>query len=576
MTSFGTIWQFLRPYKKWFYRAIALTTFCTATALVPPFLLGIIVDQVIGARRNDLFLPVMLLFIFAPLTGSVLGFINNYTITLIGSKLVLDMRQKLYEHLQSLPMSFYDKSSTGGLMERMMGDVNQVQQMVATQTITLASDVVACVVAVGFMTTLNWRLTLFLLLIVPLYVLNYRFFIVRIRHWGKVLREKMEEMSSKLQERLTGTAVVKAFGQERAEDHHFIHEAYDAKYSGNRAHVYSVAFHTTANLLYWFGQTCIYLMGCYLVVKNEMTLGAVIAFTSYCVYLLGPAVRFSQMSDNVERAMISVDRIGELLDETPDPPDPPDAVNIANVRGHVRFQDLHFEYESDTPVLRGIDLDIPAGKTVALVGETGCGKTTIISLLLRFYRATGGQLLIDGVDINKLSRNTLRNNIAMVPQDPVLFEGTVRDNLAYGASNATDEQIIAAAQAAEIHKTIMELSDGYDTFLGEEGTKLSMGQKQRLIIARALVVDPAILILDEATSSLDTESEQLLQKALNRIMADRTCFVVAHRLSTIVGADIIVVLSKGRILEMGRHEELLARENGHYRHLYLTQFIKVA
>ncbi len=576
MKSFRIIWKFLSPYKKWFYRAVGLTAICTVTSLVPPYLLGLIVDEVIGKNQMDLFVPVMVIFIVTPLVGNFVGFINNYTVSLIGHKLVLDMRRQLYEHLQNLPMRFYDKSSTGALMERLMGDVAQVQQMVTGQTITMASDIVACVVAMGFMISLNWRMSLLLSLFVPLYVFNYRFFIVRIRKWGEIVRQKMEVISANMQERLTGALAVKAFNREKTEDRHFAHRAYDAKDSAVKTHINSIAFGTTSNLIYWIGQTGIYLIGCYLVIRNEMTLGAVIAFTSYCVYLLGPAVRFSQMTDQVERAMISVNRIGELLNEPIDPPDPKDAAYIDKFKGHVELKDLTFGYDDENMVLKGINLDVAAGKTVALVGHTGCGKTTIISLLLRFYRVKPGQILIDGVDINRLSHQCLRNNIAMVPQEPVLFEGTVRENIAYGMPGAGLEQIISAAKAAEIHQMIQELPDGYDTFLGEEGMKLSVGQKQRIVIARAILADPSILIMDEATSSLDTESERLLQKALSIIMANRTCFVVAHRLSTIVGADIIVVLSQGKILEVGRHEELLAIENGHYRQLYLTQFTKVA
>ncbi len=576
MTTFETICRFLNPYKTWFYRAVCLTAFCTATSLVPPFLLGIVVDKVLGANRSDLFLPVMLLFVLTPIIGNAVGFVNNYTISLIGDKLVLDLRRKLYQHFQHLPMKFYDKSSTGALMERLMGDVGQVQQMVTGQTITLASDVVACVVALGFMLSLNWRLSLLLLLFVPLYVLNYRFFIVRIREWGQILREKMEAISSSIQERLTGAVAVKAFGQERDEDRRFAASAFDARSSAVKSHLNSIAFGTTANLIYWTGQTGIYLLGCYLVIKSEMTLGAVISFTSYCVYLLGPAVRFSQVTDQMERAMISVKRIGEILDEPIDPADPPDVVHIEKFKGHVEFKNLCFEYEENHPIIKNLSLDVLPGKTVALVGETGCGKTTIISLLMRFYRVKRDMILIDGVDINRLSHACLRNNIAMVPQEPVLFEGTVKDNIAYSCPNATMDEIIAAAKAAEIHKTIDELPDKYDTFLGEEGMKLSVGQKQRVVIARAILANPAILIMDEATSSLDTESERLLQKALSVIMANRTCFVVAHRLSTIVGADLIVVMSKGEILEVGRHEDLLKIENGHYRQLYFTQFAKVA
>ncbi len=576
MINAGMVWKFVKPYRHWFYRAVALTTLCTATSLVPPFLIGTIVDKVIGQRRDDLFFIVMFMFILTPLTGNAIGFANNYTISLIGDKLVLDMRRRLYEHLQNLPMRFYDKSSTGALMERLMGDVGQLHSMVAGQTITLASDIVACAVSLGFMMSLNWRMTLLLTLFVPLYVLNYHFFINRIHEWGKKLREKMEKITSGMQERLSGAMAVKAFGRERSEDKRFAEGAFDAKDCSVKSHTYSIAFGTASNLIYWMGQTGIYLLGCYLVVKNEMSLGSVIAFTSYCVYLLGPAVRFSQMSDQVERAMISVHRIGELLEEAPDPRDPADVVHMEKAQGHVKLDNLWFEYDKDNPVLKNINLDVPAGKTVALVGHTGCGKTTIISLLLRFYRVTKGTMTIDDVNINRYSHISLRNNIAMVPQDPVLFEGTVQENIAYGRPDAPIDKVIAAAKAAEIHKTIMGLPQGYDTVLGEEGTKLSVGEKQRLIIARAILADPAILILDEATSSLDTESEKLLQKALARIMANRTCFVVAHRLSTIVGADIIVVLSHGEILEVGRHEELLANKDGHYRQLYFTQFAKVA
>jgi subfamily B ATP-binding cassette protein MsbA len=576
MKSFETIWKFLSPYKQWFYKAVVLTAICTGLSLVPPFLLGLIVDKVIGSNRMDLFMPVMVMFIMTPLIGNFIGFANNFIISLIGDKLVLDMRRQLYEHLQNLPMRFYDKSSTGALMERLMGDVAQVQQMVTGQTITMASDIVACVVAMGFMISLNWRMSLLLSLFVPLYVLNYRFFIVRIRKWGEILREKMESISSNMQERLTGALAVKAFGRERAEDRRFAHSAYDAKASAVKSHINSIAFGTTANLIYWIGQTGIYLMGCYLVIQNEMTLGSVIAFTSYCVYLLGPAVRFSQVTDQIERAMISVNRISELLNEPIDPADPKDVVYVDKFKGHVELKNLTFGYDDENMVLKNINLDVAPGKTVALVGHTGCGKTTIISLLLRFYRVKPGQLLIDGVDLNRFAHTCLRNNIAMVPQEPVLFEGTVKDNISYGMPDATIERITAAAKAAEIHKMITELPDGYDTFLGEEGMKLSVGQKQRIVIARAILADPAILIMDEATSSLDTESERLLQKALSIIMANRTCFVVAHRLSTIVGADMIVVLSKGEILEVGRHEELLEIENGHYRQLYFTQFAKVA
>lgn len=568
--------RFVKPYKKWFYQGLALTTLGTVISLVPPILMGVIVDQVIGQRRDDLFWPVLIAYILIPLIANGIGLFNNLIISLIGDKLVLDMRKQLYEHLQYLPMRYYDKSSTGAVMERLMGDVAQVNQMVSGQTIAMVTDVVASSVALVVMLNLNWRMTCLLMLVLPLYIVNFKYFSEKVRIWREAFREKIEDMSSAVQERLAGTAAIKAFGQEKNETRRFIVDAGEARVANLKAHFSSVAFGSTSSLIYWLGQTGIYLMGCYLVIRSEMTLGEVIAFTSYCVYLLQPALRFSNISATVERSMVSVRRVFELLDEKREPADPADAVEAQQLRGDVRFENVRFEYDPGVPVIREFTLDVPSGSTVALVGHTGCGKTTMISLLMRFYRPVEGRIVVDGVGLNDYSRQTLRRNISLVPQDPVLFEGTVRDNICYGRREASLDQVIAAAKAAEIHKSIMELPDGYDTMLGEEGSKLSVGQKQRLVIARAILADPAILILDEATSALDTESERLLQKALDHIMQNRTSFVIAHRLSTIVGADMIVMMSEGKILEVGRHHELLAKKDGHYRQLYFTQFAKVA
>ncbi len=576
MESLKTIYEFLIPYRRWFYRAVILTAISTSISLVPPLVLRGIIDKVITQGHEELFLPLMLVFIAAPMMAAMIGFANNYVVSLMGDKLVFDLRQKLYDHLQHLPMRFYDKSSTGGLMERLMGDVAQVQQLATAQTITLATDAVSCSIAIVIMMTLNFRMTLALLIVTPLYIANYNFFIKRIRKWRLAFREKMESMSSDIQERLSGATVIKAFGTERAENRQFAHDAFQARSIGTKAFGYSAAFSSTSSLIYWIGQTGIYLLGCYLIIQNEMSLGSVIAFTSYSVYMLTPAVRFSQMANVVEQSMVSVRRIKELLNEIPEPSASSGYQHIERMKGEIAFENVDFHYESDAPVLRDFSLKVKPGMTVALVGHTGCGKTTIISLLLRFYRATKGRILLDGVDINDLSKGSLRKNISIVPQDPVLFDGTVRENIAYGNPNASDEEIISATKSVELHQTIMELPDGYDTRIGEEGIKFSSGQKQRLVIARAILVDPAILILDEATSSLDSESERILQRALSKIMRDRTSIVIAHRLGTIVSADLIVVLSEGKILEMGTHHELLSGQNGYYRELYFTQFSKVA
>lgn len=575
MEAIKIILEYILPYKRWVWKAVVLTIVSTAISLCPPLILRAIIDKVITAGRMDLFYPLILLFLAVPALATVIGFANNYFIGLIGHKLVLDLRRKLYEHFMYLPLKFYDKQSTGTLIERIMTDVSKLQQMITTQTITLATDIVAATVAFVIMFSLNWRLTLLLALFVPLYVLNYNFFVARTKYMREALRTKVENITSNLNERLAGMVVVKAFGSEQTESERLASEALEAKELGVRVHGYHIIFGSTSNLLYWFSQTGVYVIGCYLVIQQQMSLGSVIAFTSYCIYILNPIVRFSAITNTVEHALVSVRRIKEVLSEQKEEKEPPDAISVRRFKGEVRFEDVCFEYESNQPVLHNFSLDVKAGMKIALVGHTGCGKTTVISLLMRFYKPTSGRILIDGIDLQRFSNKTLRENIAFVPQEPVLFEGTVFDNIAYGRKGVSEKDLIEAAKLADIHHVIEALPEGYKTLIGEEGVKLSVGEKQRITIARAILMDPAILIFDEATSSLDTESERQLQRTLLKVMEGRTSFIIAHRLATIISADLIVVMDKGRIVELGTHSELL-KKRGYYHRLYTNQFAVAA
>ena len=528
------------------------------------------------AGRYTWFWPLILAMALVPITQQLIGKAYRLIINNTAAKLSFDVRFGLYQHVTSLPVSFFDKHSTGMVLERLMGDVNKFQQLVTGQLLQLSTDVVRASMSIMLMLWIDIELTLIVLAIVPLYVLNHRFFVRRIRNANDDFRAKMDVVSGHLEERLTGTALVKAFGMERPETRTFTVETYEALQYSSRARGLSVAFGNTAQLIQWFGKTLVFLLACYMVIEGKMTWGQVLAFGAYSMFLLGPAVRFTELANQFEQTLVSVDRVKELLAAPAEAghgwaSDRPDVT----FKGRVTIKDLNFAYDPGTPVLRDINLDVGAGKTVALVGRTGCGKTTLTSLLYRFYELTDGQILLDGQDITQLDLGTLRRHLAIVPQDAVLFEGTAAENIAYGRHGATRDEIIAAAKLAEIHDVLAHLPQGYDTPLGQAGAKLSVGQKQRLVIARAVLANPAVLIMDEATSSLDTESERLIQRALRKVMRGRTCFVVAHRLSTIQHADLIVVMDDGRILEVGRHGELLAKPDGCYREMYYRQFAKI-
>jgi len=576
MSNYRKFLKFVGPLKKKLLLCLAFTVGLTVLGLTPPLLLKVLTDDVITAGNWGLMPMLIGLFIAVPLCRAVIGGFNTYVVSLAGMKLVFDLRLALYRRLQSLSMRFYSGMSTGAVMQRVMSDVNAVRRAVTTQTISLVTDGAACVFALSMCYWLNWRMAVVVTLILPFYVVNYRYFVRRIRDANVAHREKMDGICGILQERLDAPAMVKSFSREKDETRQFVEDTRETYDIARDSVMYSTSFSSVSNLLTGFGGTVVYCLGCYMVIQGQMGYGSVLAFCHFTYSLFNPAVRFSEIFNVFEQMKVSLDRIFELMDVEPDIVDCPAPVQAKRFDGRVTLEDVSFEYVPGEPVLQNIDIDVEPGKLVALVGHTGSGKTTIANLLFRFYDVTSGRILIDGHDIRDVRMADLRRNLGVVLQDTILFDEPIRDNIRYGKPDATDEAVIEAAKVAEVHSYVQSLPEGYDTLIGPGGVKLSVGQSQRIAIARAVLTDPSILVLDEATSALDTESEQLIQQALKRVMAGRTCFVIAHRLSTIVHSDMIVVLHEGRIIERGRHIDLLRQKGGHYRELCKEQFAAVA
>jgi ABC-type multidrug transport system fused ATPase/permease subunit len=570
--NFRKLMGFVRPFRRRLLFALALTILLTAIGMIPPLLVKYIVDSVIVEGNWGLLGIILGISILVPLVSAGLRLANAFTISYVSSKLIMDIRLGMYEHILSMSPRFHDDMGTGKLMSRIMGDVATVRSMVTNRLLSVVTDFVAFWVAIGLCLTLNWRLGLLLLVLLPLYILNYRIFIGGLRTSWRAWRRKMDDVSVGLQERLSGIQLVKAYGKERRENRAFVGDTRESLDHAMRAVVFRANQETGNWAVSGLRNTLVFCLGCYFVIEGEMTYGAVMAFQAYSMKVFQPVLNMTNLAQEYEQMMVSVDRIYEVLGTPAEVADGPDAIDPGRFRGKVEFEHVGFEYVEGEPVLKDICLEVEPGTVVALVGHTGCGKTTLTSTLMRYFDVKEGAIRIDGHDIRSLKVKPTRSQIGQVLQDSVIFNTTLRNNIRYGRPNVTEQEIMVAARVAEIHEFVMRTSDGYDTLVGDEGTKLSVGEKQRLAIARAVLTDPSILILDEATSSLDSISEALIQKAMANVLKGRTAFVIAHRLSTVVNADLIVVMDEGRIVEQGTHDELLEQPGSHYRALYERQF----
>ena len=556
---------------------IVFLTLCTAALSPwPPQIIRYLTDTLSdeGRRQN---LPVNLFWVFVATVGlaaasSIFGFALQYSITWLSQRFKYDMRRKLYAHMQSLSLGFFEKSQIGKLMSNITNDVATLDQLIGGSFVTVVQDCVTLLGVITYLFFLNWKLTFVALIVYPIYLINYFAFIGRIKQTSHEAREQRDVMYGDLQEKLAGQQVVKSYAKERYEVRQFVGETRSIMGLNVRLGVLSTTLWTIAEFIGAVGTALLLWFGGRAVIKNEMTAGALMAFYGYIGgYLYGPTLRLIQINDQIARTNAALWRIFRTLDTEPNVKDAANAKPLPQIRGDVRYNEVWFEYEPGQPVIKGIEMDVKAGEVIAFVGPSGSGKTTMVNLLQRHYDVTKGSITIDGYDLREVQLNTLRRQVGVVIQETILFNATLRENIRYGKLNATDEEVEEAARAANIAHVIEALPLGYDTKIGEDGIKMSAGEKQRVAIARAILSDPRILILDEATSSLDSETESLIQEALDRLMAGRTSFVIAHRLSTIIKANKIAVMEQGVIREMGSHEDLL-EFGGLYAGLYNQQF----
>jgi len=564
---------YLRPYTRQMLGAFAMMTIVSALTLAIPYLTKIIIDQYItngdllGLNRMALLLSGALLGIY------VASSVQQYLLTWVGQRILMTLRNQLFEHLQQLSLGYHDTHIVGVTISRVMSDVGVINELLSEGLITLVGDILLLVGIVGVMLSMSPHLALFAFSVVPLMVLMTIWFSRRARIAFRQTRSSTAAVIGDLAEDLSGMRVIQAFAQEGASE-----ERFDKVNSANRdafinAMSLSLTFLPGVEFLGILATAVVLWVGGRAVATETLTLGVVVAFISYVSRFFQPIQELSQLYNTLQTAMAGGERVLELLDTIPDVQDTPGAPDMPSIRGEIILDDVSFAYRGTHTVLHNVDLQIAPGQTIALVGPTGAGKTSIANLVARFYEVTAGSVQIDGVDVRSVNQRSLRRQMGLVPQDPFLFAGAIADNIRFGCPDASDAAIIAAAQAANAHDFITAMPEGYETRVLEGGINLSLGQRQLLCIARAILADPRILILDEATASVDTVTEALIQEALARLLEGRTAIVIAHRLSTITHADLICVLENGRIVERGTHAELLAL-GGLYRDLYGRQFMQ--
>jgi len=570
-SAFRRLIKELRPFAALLGFCAVLTILQSAFGFVPPLILGDIVNRLQRGEPVNAVLYLGYVVGFAIVQG-ILGYVLGVSTSLLGQRFLLRMRERLYRHMQGLPLAYFEKNQTGKLVSYVINDAATVNNVITGNLNTLVSGAVQLVIVVIVLFTINWQLALLALSPVPFYIVNFRRFLKPLQTTSDDIRARRDTMFGVMQERLAGVQVVKSFGQERRESRGFMGITRGLMGLNVKQGALGGGLWTSADALCGIGQGLVLWYGGNLCLRGEIGAGTLVMFLMYSVsYVYGPIIQFLVAIDPIARAQAALNRIFRTLDIRNVVDDKPNAPTMPPIDGDVRFDGVWFEYEKDQPVIKGLTLDVKAGQTVALIGFSGSGKTTLTSLLLRHYDPQSGRITIDGNDLRDVQLLSYRAQVGVVAQESILFNTTVRENIRYGQMLANDDAVEDAARAANIHEAILGLPDGYDTKIGEDGVKLSVGEKQRIAIARALLADPRILILDEATSSLDSQTEAQLQDALDNLLEGRTSFVVAHRLSTIVKADLIVVLERGQIIEQGTHAELL-HNNGTYAGLYQKQF----
>jgi ABC-type multidrug transport system fused ATPase/permease subunit len=563
----GILWRLTKPYRFRTFLSFFSLLAATATALAPPLLAKYALDDAIHDTTGAKLTLVVFLFVFVGLANWGMTYVETYMTGWVGERILADLRAQLFGHLQRLSLGFYERNRAGVLISRMTNDVEAIDQLVTDGVTTLAQSSLMLSGTAVLLLVLDPRLALATLIVIPFMIVASILFRSRSARAYSSVRERLGLVTATLAEDIAGMRMVQAFVREQRATENFRTVALDYRDSNMQTVVLNGLYFPFVSLLATLALAIVLGYGGHLYLNDAIALTTLFAFMLYVNNFFDPIQQLSQLYNTFLSAAAALDKIIGVLDEAPEVVDRPGSGPLARIEGHVRFDDVHFAYGRGTEVLHGIDLDVPAGTTVALVGHTGAGKSTIAKLLARFYEPTSGRITIDGVDLNDVSQESLRRQLGIVPQEGFLFAGTVAENIAFGKPDARPEDILRAAQTVGAHEFILRLEDGYETQLGERGSRLSLGQRQLVAFARALLADPRILILDEATSSVDIGTERTIEQALRTLLADRTSFVIAHRLSTIRDADLIVVLEHGQVIEQGSHDELLALQ-GLYTSLY--------
>ncbi len=564
-----------KPYKARTALALGSLLLATGLALLPPFLAKQAIDLGIEQKNLQRLALTVAGFLLAGLLGWGASSAQTYFTGWTGERILADLRLTLFRHLQRLSLGYYERNRAGVIISRLTNDVEALDQLVTDGVSSLVQNTLLLLGTAVILFVLDWRLALATVVVLPLMAVATSVFRVRSTRAYRAVRERLGLVTATLAEDIAGMRVIQSFAGEANAQRNF--RAVNRRYreANHQTVVLNGLYFPFVDLLSSVATAIVLGFGGILYFDGNITLGTVFAFTLYLANFFDPVQQLSQLYNTFLAAVAALDKIMDVLDEEPQVSDRPGARDLPELEGHVRFDGVRFGYGEGVEVLHGIDLEIRAGTTVALVGHTGAGKSTIAKLLARFYDPREGLISVDGIDLREVTQASLRRQLGVVPQEGFLFAGTVRENIAFGLPDATPQQIAAAAQAVGAHDFIMRLEDGYETEVQERGTRLSLGQRQLVAFARALLVDPRILVLDEATSSVDIGTERRIEAALRLLLADRTAFIIAHRLSTIREADLIVVLEHGVVVEQGTHDELLAAR-GRYTELYGDWAVDVA
>lgn len=571
MSLYARVWWYIKPYSLLIISALACTILASAVNLYLPKIIGEVIDQVLATKDTDTLNLIAVTVLVLIVIQGIAMYGQTYLMAFSSQKIIIDIRRDLYQHLQKLSIAFFEKRSVGTIMSYVTNDVAALQTALVNNVIDFVNYSVTLAGSILLLLYIDWKLSLLMFLTFPLILYTINISGQKMRIKSRILQERAADITAFLQETILAVSVIKSFARESYELERFDYEN-SRNFQAQMKIVQVMAVITPIiNILSTIGITAIIWFGGHEVISGHLTSGALISFLVYVINLPTPVKRLSNIYADIQRALAAAQRIFEVLDIEPEIKDLEGAKELGPVAGYVTFQNVSFAYNPGKPVVADMSFEARPGELIAIVGPSGAGKTTVVNLIPRFYDPVAGSIRIDNIDIQAVTLKSLRAQVGIVPQETILFSGTIFQNIIYGNLEAAKEEVIAAAKVANAHNFIMEMADGYETPVGERGAQLSGGQRQRIAIARAVLKNPRILIMDEATSALDTESELLVQQALDRLMIGRTSFVIAHRLATVQRAHLILVMENGKIVEHGNHEALV-KADGLYSKLYKIQF----